>query len=315
MEIEILATESLGARSLCCLVTAQGQKVLIDPGIALGYTRYGLLPHPLQVAVDERIRHKIVEAWSEATDIVISHFHGDHTPLVHANPYQLSIAEVAGLNPRAKIWAKLSPLSPTETKRVEDLSPFLHGCLLGAAEKGLGILQFSKPVPHGTGDRVDTVVMTRIEDEYVFVHASDIQLLNEQAVSQIVSWQPDIVLVSGPPLYLFKLSKDHIREAWRNAVKLSQEVDTLIIDHHLLRSHAGVAWLEKLSSHTGRNIVCGADFVGRPRMLLEARRRELYEKMPVPKGWHEAYASGAVDTEHYWNLAKERYAHMGLSAS
>lgn len=313
MEIEILATESLGVRGLCCLVTAQSRKVLIDPGIALGYTRYGLFPHPLQVAVDERIRHKIVDAWSKATDIVISHFHGDHTPLVHANPYQLNIAEVVGLNPHAKIWAKLSPLSPTERKRVEHLSPFFHSSLLEAAEKEQGALRFSKPVPHGKGGSVETVIMTKIQDECVLVHASDIQLLNDEAISQLLSWEPDIVLVSGPPLYLFKLSKAQIAEAWRNALKLSQQVDTLIIDHHLLRSHEGVVWLENLSSCTGKKIVCGADFIGRPRMLLEARRQELYEKMPVPEGWHEAYANGKVNTESYWNLAKERYANMALS--
>ncbi len=116
MKIEILGTESLGVRGLCCFVKTESQKILIDPGIALGYTRYKLLPHPLQVAVDERIQERIIEAWSEATDIVISHFHGDHIPLVDANPYQLNIKKIAGLNPNAKIWAKSSHLSPTEKK-------------------------------------------------------------------------------------------------------------------------------------------------------------------------------------------------------
>jgi len=110
MEIEILATESLGARSLCCLVTAQGQKVLIDPGIALGYTRYGLLPHPLQVAVDERIRHKIVEAWSEATDIVISHFHGAFMDACLGQP--------------KKGWGYCSFPSPSHTAQVIAWTPW-----------------------------------------------------------------------------------------------------------------------------------------------------------------------------------------------
>ena len=106
MKIEILGAGSLGVRSLCCFVQTENQKILIDPGIALGYLRYKLLPHPLQVAVDEKIQKKIIEVWSEATDIVISHFHGDHIPLANANPYQLNIEKIAGLNPKAKIWAK-----------------------------------------------------------------------------------------------------------------------------------------------------------------------------------------------------------------
>ena len=80
MKIEIVGAESLGVRGLCCFVTTKNQKIVIDPGIALGYTRYKLLPHPFQVAVDEKIQKKIIKKYSEATDIVISHFHGDHVP-------------------------------------------------------------------------------------------------------------------------------------------------------------------------------------------------------------------------------------------
>ena len=40
-----------------------------------------------------------------------------------------------------------------------------------------GLLGFSAPVPHGEKtERNESVIMTRIEDEIVFVHTSDIQL-------------------------------------------------------------------------------------------------------------------------------------------
>lgn len=54
MAIEIVSSESMGVRGLCCYVTIPGRRILIDPGIALGYMRHQLLPHPFQVAVDER---------------------------------------------------------------------------------------------------------------------------------------------------------------------------------------------------------------------------------------------------------------------
>jgi 5-methylthioadenosine/S-adenosylhomocysteine deaminase len=45
--------------------------------------------------------------------------------------------------------------------------------------------------------------MTRVElGSAVFVHASDIQLLEMAAIDQILAWQPQIVLVADPPLYL-----------------------------------------------------------------------------------------------------------------
>jgi len=40
----------------------------------------------------------------------------------------------------------------------------------------------------------------------VFVHASNILRLDQQAVEKIIEWQPDIVLSDGPPLSLDCLS-------------------------------------------------------------------------------------------------------------
>jgi len=68
---------------------------VFDPGVALGYRRGALLPHPIQVAVGERVRRDIEAALKDATDVVISHFHGDHMPVPDPNPYQLKADLVA----------------------------------------------------------------------------------------------------------------------------------------------------------------------------------------------------------------------------
>ncbi|NMG83128.1 MAG: MBL fold metallo-hydrolase [Methanosarcinales archaeon] len=303
------------SKRLSCFVRTGKQRILIDPGISLGYNRYGLLPHPFQVAVDERIQKKIVQRWSEATDIVISHFHGDHIPLKDANPYQFSIKKITGLNPDVRIWAKNpSHLHPIEEKRVESLSAILKNDFVAAEGIKHGAMTFSGPVFHGgKRNNPQTVMMTRIKEDRVFVHTSDIQLLDEEAISQILDWEPDIVLADGPPLYMpDKLPEEQIERAWHNARRLSREVDTLILDHHLMRSYAGIEWLERLSSETRNKVICGADFMKQPRMLLEAGRKSLYRDMPVPAGWHEAYAEGNVGTDRYWNLAKRIYKSMRL---
>ena len=77
MRIEIISTESLGVRGMCCFVETGDRKILIDPGAALGYKRHGLLPHPYQVAFGEKVKELIIKKWCIATDAVISHFHGD----------------------------------------------------------------------------------------------------------------------------------------------------------------------------------------------------------------------------------------------
>ncbi|WP_319573915.1 hypothetical protein [uncultured Desulfobacter sp.] len=300
MKIDIIGAESLGVRGLCCFVTVGEQNILIDPGVALGFLRHGQAPHPAQIAVGEVIRRKIIQAWELATDIVFSHFHGDHVPLVDANPYQLDAALVSNLNPGVRIWTK-SPdfLTPKERKRFSALKERLEAQWQDWTTEA-GLLGFSVPVPHGEKtERNENVIMTRIEGDSVFVHTSDIQLLDDDTVDLVIEWQPDILLVGGPPLYLERLSSTLRNRAWQNAVRLADSVDKLILDHHLMRSLEGLQWLEILSSKSGRRVCCAADFMGVPRRLLEAERQMLYEKMPVPLSWHQDYAEGEADTKRF----------------
>ena len=306
MHIEIIGAESLGVRGLCCFVETKKRKILIDPGVALGFVRHKLLPHPIQIAKDEKIQKRILDIWSQATDIVLSHFHGDHVPLADANPYQLDITRLIGLNPDVRIWTKApSHLSTTEARRATSLTTILHVCLISAEGKKDGPMTFSGPVPHGeASDTQETVIMTRIEEDEVFVHASDIQLLDAETVSEIINWKPDIVLAGGPPIYLSRLSEDQIKRAWHNAERLCRSIDRVILDHHLMRSRDGLEWIKRLSSKTGKPVMCAADFMHKRRLLFEADRESLYKRMPVPNGWHEDYSRGKVSTEDYQNITQ-----------
>jgi len=302
MHIEIIATESLGVRGLCCKIETKKRTILIDPGIALGYNRHGLLPHPFQVAVGKVIRERIISALKSATDVVISHYHGDHIPLADANPYQLKASKIGNLQQDIQFWAKgLAGLSQNMKTRAQALSAVLNINLHYAEGKNDGVIAFSKSVAHGqANNRFGQVMMTKIEDGgQVFVHASDIQLLGRKAILQILQWNPDIVLASGPPLYLPRLSNKQRDIAWQNAVSLSQGVDTLILDHHVTRCEEGIVWLNRLSAETGKRVVCAADFMKKPRLLLEAWRRQLYKDMPVGKNWHRDYARGKVGVGSY----------------
>ncbi|MEA3351461.1 MAG: hypothetical protein U9Q82_12625 [Chloroflexota bacterium] len=302
MDIKILAAESLGVRGLACVVDIKNLKIFIDPGVALGYRRHGLLPHPVQVAVGERVRERIIAALMNATDVVISHFHGDHVPLPDANPYQLKAQRVASLCRDARFWAKGSDgLSHNMSRRKAALSEVLGIEFPNAQGQNRGPMTFSSPMPHGEPHtKLGTVMMTRIEaEDSVFVHASDIQLLDDEAVSLILDWQPDVALVGGPPLYLREfMGERRRRKAWERALRLARGVETLIIDHHLLRCEEGLIWLDRLSSETDHRVICAADFMGQPRRLLEARRVQLYNKMPVPVGWHVSYARGDAALHH-----------------
>lgn len=304
MSLEIIGAESLGVRSLCCLVTLPDRRIIIDPGVALGYVRYGLLPHPMQIAIGRRMRERILRTLDDATDVVFSHFHGDHVPLLDANPYQLSIHALPSRFHELRCWSKSDKdLSTDMCKRFNDLAALLGANMQCAEGRTEGPLSFSNAVPHGASDsKMGSLMMTRIEmSSQVFVHASDIQLLDDETVDRVIDWQPDIVIAAGPPLYLNRLSKSERECAWDNAVRLAQEIDHVVLDHHLMRGKEGVLWLEELSATVGRKVHCAADYMGQPRQLLEAGRRELYEEMPVPGGWHDDYAQGRVEIGEYFD--------------
>jgi predicted metallo-beta-lactamase superfamily hydrolase len=302
IDVTILGAESLGVRGLCCVVKVGDRRVVIDPGLALGYRRHGLLPHPAQVAIGERVRRRIIAALKDATDVVISHLHGDHVPLPDANPYQLKAQQMPPFSHATRFWVKgPEGLSSNMVRRRTALSRVLGRDLPNAEGQSNGPLTLSPSEPHGEShSHLGTVMMTRIEGaDTVFVHASDIQLLDRKPVSLILEWQPNIALVGGPPLYLPFLSTRQRGVAWANAQHLACHVDTLILDHHMLRSAQGLTWLDRLSDETDHRVICAADFMEQPRRLLEAKREKLYEEMPVPAGWHEAYARGEADTRAY----------------
>ena len=143
-------------------------------------------------------------------------------------------------------------------------------------------------------------MMTRIDmGRQLFVHASDIQLLDAATIEKILMWQPDIVFTAGPPLYLQTLNSSLRKRAWQNGLRLAKNVANLIVDHHLLRSEKGITWLDNLSQAVGKKVYCAADYMNKPRLLLEARRTSLYQKRPVPENWHQDYEKGEIQVEKF----------------
>ncbi len=289
MQIEILGCESFGARSLACSVKTGEKKILIDPGVALASLRYGLPPHPVEVAAALRIRKNVLAALEVVTDIVISHYHGDHMPMKAEDPYQLPVEALPPLE-GVRFWCKgPKNISGLSARRRKELSHFLGSSLPASEGTSFDGISFSSPVPHGTRDKgFGTVMMTRIcEGDDVFVHSSDIQLLDRETVLEVLAWKPTIVFASGPPLYLSHHVPEASKEAFENALLLAQNVDTLILDHHLLRSLEGYRWLKKLAGEVENTVLCAAEFMGKKPELLEAQRKILYEKLPVPRGWRQ----------------------------
>ncbi|MEO0050113.1 MAG: hypothetical protein ABIK42_03115 [candidate division WOR-3 bacterium] len=276
MRIRIIGAESLGVRSMCCVVETANRRVVIDPGVALAPLRFGLPPHPVELKRAAEIRDEILTEIGAATDIVISHFHGDHAPLAEPDPSQVPLLDFINHLGGAKIWVK-SRQGNTRLmdKRLGDFVRLLGERVFDADGKNDGELAFSLPVLHGKMGRGTVMMTTVVDSEMCFVHASDIQLLDDEAVFRILSWRPDIVFVDGPPIYLGLQPIEHQR-AIENGLKLARGVERLIVDHHLLRSATGLDWLRQIGKESGNRVISAAEWDDKKTLLLEAHRRALF---------------------------------------
>jgi len=275
LQITILGAESLGARSMATVVEAGGRTVLIDPGVALAPRRFGLPPHPYEKVAAAEIRRAILAWLPRATDVVVTHYHGDHVPLREPEPGQIAL-DAFTLPADCRILAKgVDGLSRRSDGRRSDLEKAIGNPLQNPEGIDDGVIACSLPVPHG--GRGGAVMMAAVrEGDRCFVHASDTQLLSDEAVRLIEAWRPTVVFSSGPPLYLPSITGAEEEAAFSRAARIAEVAGSLILDHHLLRSEEGEAWIRDLEKVSGCPVVSAAGFVGRPMRLLEAGRRELW---------------------------------------
>ncbi|HDO19729.1 MAG TPA: MBL fold metallo-hydrolase, partial [Thermoplasmatales archaeon] len=78
MKVIPITSDSLGVRSLAVYVETKDCRLIIDPSAALGPSRYGLPPHPLEIEALDKAKREIREIARECDLFVISHYHYDH---------------------------------------------------------------------------------------------------------------------------------------------------------------------------------------------------------------------------------------------
>jgi hypothetical protein len=111
------------------------------------------------------------------------------------------------------------------------------------------------------------------------MHASDVQgPIYEETKNYILKESPDILILSGPPLYLvgFALSKEDIDNAKGNLTDLSGEIPQVVVDHHLLRDLRCFDFIESVQEESENKLMVASELVGKKPNLLEARREEFY---------------------------------------
>ena len=272
MKVKILASESMGVRSMATFIKTDDVGIIIDPSCTLCPRRFGLPPHKLEIEEREK-RLRTINAYLKLSDIaIITHYHYDHFTNENAELYEnktllakdpLNFSH-AGLMQRAKKFFSL--LNENTHIKIADNKTYKFGHTE---------IVFSGPLHHGNKTSKVYVLSVCIKNKgTVFLHTSDIQGINtEEQLDFITKCQPDILFLDGFPLYL--IGKYYTKADFENSVNLltvaARHTQTLIIDHHFTRS-------EEFRNLLPESIqfVTAATFMNEKEKLLEARRKELY---------------------------------------
>lgn len=290
LKITPLAFESMGVRSMATFIETD-HKILIDPGTSLGAKRFGLPPWETEFNALHETRAAIQKHALLADIVTISHYHHDHfTPFslgrfLDSSPkYAEDIYQDKKLflkNPEKNINKNQMTRARNLLKNLKDLNSDITYSDGNSFQEGNTEIRFSNALPHGSkGNKLGFLVTItiRYKNETV-MHASDVQgpIYNGNK-NYILKESPDILILSGPPLYLlgFALSKKDIDQAKINLTHLCREIPKVVVDHHLLRDLRCFEFIKSVQDETENKLMVASELVGKEPNLLEARRKEFY---------------------------------------
>ena len=311
IEVSPLAAESLGVRSLCTLIRTPDVSILFDPSAALA-KRYNLEPHPDEYLALQSSLERIDLAIKEADIISISHYHYDHVRPGFTNYlYNLSTQNERKQSLTGKVvFAKdnRENINSSQRRRAfffqKDIKSVVKELQWVDDRKfvfGNTTITYSKPLPHGpVGSALGYILATTVE--YLgtrILFAPDVQgPIVRDTLSYILSQEPSVALIGGPPIYLSNFRKSELESALYCLSNLASTIPILVVDHHIMRDSKWDEWMRPILSvaeGSGNQTTTMAELSGRENKCLEAHRIDLYESAPPS----EEFLRWAQATEEY----------------
>lgn len=287
MRLVPIAFESLGVRSQATLIETKDCRILIDPAVSLAPRRYGLPPHQLEVDSLNSLSRRIEEEAKNVDVIIITHYHYDH----HDSGYVVNREIYRG----KKVFVKdpenfinrsqRNFRAPKFLKSIQGLPSSIEAADSKEFRVGSTSVKFSHPVPHGNDERLGYVVQVAVSDrDQTVLFTSDIEgAPREQHLDFTLSVNPNLIVLDGPLSYLLgrAWSEETLSEAVRNMERVMRSgLDTVIIDHHVLRDlnyERVLSPVIEIARGTGVKVITAAQYLGLEVQNLEARRRELFK--------------------------------------
>ena len=285
MKISPLAFDSFGARSMATYIETNDVKILIDPGVALGPSRYRLPPHEKEIQRRNELWEDIKRKAAIADVLIVTHYHYDHHDPNYPELYKDKI--LLTKDPKNNINFSQKNRAKYFLEQIRDVPKEINTAdNSNFAYENTKII-FSKPVYHGTNNRLGYVVETLIDDgKERFIHTSDVEgpALDDQ-VEFILEHNPKTLILDGPMSYLlgYVYPSKYLEKSIENIIKIIDETDirTIIPDHHFTRDLHYVERLKNVYERiegTDVKVITAAEYAGREVELLEAKRKELYAK-------------------------------------
>ncbi len=295
MKIIPLAFDSFGVRSMSTLVITKDVTIHIDPGVALGPTRYGLSPTKEEYKALELSRKIIMKAGNYSDVAIVTHYHYDHHPFPDdSEMYEKCFKGkvVIAKDIKKNIHASGRSRGRIFEEKVKDLAKKLEWGDGKEFKFGKTLVKISEPVWHGdVGSKVGKVLMVYVKrgrDSFLF--GSDAQgLADPKSLEFVIENNPKFLIVDGyPTIFIgwkmskknFEISKEHLKKALEKT-----DVKVMILEHHGVRD---INYKEKLkdvfefAENLGKRIVTAAEYYGLENLFLEAWRKDIHKgKMKV----------------------------------
>ncbi|MEM2205342.1 MAG: hypothetical protein QXF20_03270 [Candidatus Hadarchaeales archaeon] len=287
MRVLPLAFDSMGVRSMCTFLEVGKLKLLIDPGVALGPTRYGLGPTKEEWKALELSRALIMEAAGRAKAVAVTHYHYDHHPFPEdGEMYERCFGGkmVMAKDRRKNInlsGKKRGALFEERVIRVTDRLEWADGREFEVGER----VEFSPAVWHGdVGSKVGTVIMVYVE-KGGFLFGSDAQsLADPEALKWVLEKNPEFMILDGYPTIFvgWRMSQKAFEASMENLKRAVEETqaETILLEHHILRDLNYKEKMEavfKAAERKGKRLLSAAEFLELENFFLEAWRKELSE--------------------------------------
>ena len=283
LNIKPLAFDSFGVRSMATFVETDDIAVLIDPGVSLAPSRYGLPPHPIE-------EQRMTERWADVKDhaarsdvLIVTHYHYDHHDPDEPEVYEGKIVYLK--HPTEKINKSQKGRASFFLEQLADLPKTIEIADGNEFAHGSTTITFSPPVYHGTNPRLGYVVEVSIScggEKMVFTSDVEGPSVADQA-DFILQESPDLLILDGPMTYMlgFRYSQKSLELTIENINQIIAEtaVKTILVEHHFMRD---LKYKERIpevydcAANHNVKVMTAAEYGGHDLDMLEARRKELY---------------------------------------